>query len=466
MITIDQVSFAYAEGKNSLYDVNLKIHPGECVLLCGESGCGKTTVTKLINGLIPHFTTDGQLQGNVTVAGMPVCATEIYELAKKVGSVFQNPKSQFFHLDTDSELEFGLENEGVPPEKIKSRVETTVRQLKVEKLMHRNIFSLSGGEKQLLAFASVYAMNPEIYTLDEPTANLDEEAIEKLRKQLIRLKEEGKTVVIAEHRLYFLADLVDRAIYIRDGKITKSFSKEEFLALSEQERTSLGLRTLKKTELNLEKARAYEAGKGFGICRLDCGYKGQPDVIKDLSFTVYPGEVLGISGHNGVGKTTLIRCLCGLIREQKGSISLEGDILNRKQRQKNCFLVMQDVNHQLFSDSVFGECEQAGTSDEAGIREVLAQFDLSDYGETHPMALSGGQKQRLAVATAVLSGKKILIFDEPTSGLDYRHMKEVCEMVRNLAGAGKIVLVVSHDREFMQDACDRILMLGEKEVQA
>ena len=129
-------------------------------------------------------------------------------------------------------------------------------------------------------------------------------------------------------------------------------------------------------------------------------------------------------------------------------------------------MVMQDVNHQLFSDSVFGECEQAGASDEAGIREVLAQFDLGDYEETHPMTLSGGQKQRLAVATAVLSGKKVLIFDEPTSGLDYRHMKEVCEMVRNLAKAGKIVLVVSHDREFMQDACDRILMLGEKEEEA
>lgn len=354
--------------------------------------------------------------------GMPVRDTAVYELAKEVGSVFQNPKSQFFHLDTDSELEFGLENEGVPPE--------------------------------------------QIYTLDEPTANLDAEAIEKLRKQLIRLKEEGKTVVIAEHRLYFLADLVDRAVYIRDGRIEKSFSKAEFLAMEETERIRLGLRKLKRTTLNLEKARAYEAGKGLGICGLGCGYKGEPDVIKDLSFTAYPGEVLGISGHNGVGKTTLIRCLCGLIREQKGSISLEGDVLKRKQRQKNCFLVMQDVNHQLFSDSVFGECEQAGASDEAGIREVLAQFDLGDYEETHPMALSGGQKQRLAVATAVLSRKKVLIFDEPTSGLDYRHMKEVCEMVRNLAKAGKIVLVVSHDREFMQDACDRLLMLGEKEKEA
>ena len=466
MIPIDQVSFAYAEGKNSLRDVSLTIHPGECVLLCGESGCGKTTVTKLINGLIPHFTADGQLQGEVTVAGMPVRDTAVYELAKEVGSVFQNPKSQFFHLDTDSELEFGLENEGVPPEQIKSRVATTVRQLKIKKLMHRNIFSLSGGEKQLLAFASVYAMNPQIYTLDEPTANLDAEAIEKLRRQLIRLKEEGKTVVIAEHRLYFLADLVDRAVYIRDGRIEKSFSKAEFLAMEETERIRLGLRKLRRTTLDLEKARAYEAGKGLGICGLGCGYKGEPDVIKDLSFTAYPGEVLGISGHNGVGKTTLIRCLCGLIREQKGSISLEGDVLKRKQRQKNCFLVMQDVNHQLFSDSVFGECEQAGASDEAGIREVLAQFDLGDYEETHPMTLSGGQKQRLAVATAVLSGKKVLIFDEPTSGLDYRHMKEVCEMVRNLAKAGKIVLVVSHDREFMQDACDRILMLGEKEEEA
>lgn len=467
MISIENVSFGYTENKNMLEHVTLDIPAGECILLCGESGCGKTTVTKLVNGLIPHFTKIDHMDGSVTVADQSVTDLEVYELAKLVGSVFQNPKSQFFHLDTDGELEFGPENQGVAPEEIRRAVERTVTQLGIEPLMGRNVFALSGGEKQMLAFASVYAMNPEIYMLDEPTANLDEDAIRKLREQIILLKKQGKTVVIAEHRLFFLADIIDRAVYIRNGEIKQIFSGEEFQALSDKERISMGLRTIHQTELRLKPAGNIEStggsnGADSGLCvrALSCGYKKSPAVFENLSFTAYPGEVLGITGHNGVGKSTLIRCLCGLLKEKGGSITLNGRILKPKQRQKACYLVMQEVNHQLFSDTVFGECEQLGTADPEEIRRVLKHFDLDAYEDVHPMALSGGQKQRLAVATAVLSGREVLIFDEPTSGLDYRHMMEVCRITKQLAKDGRIVLVVSHDKEFMQEACDRLLTLG------
>lgn len=461
-----------------LEHVTLDIPAGECILLCGESGCGKTTVTKLVNGLIPHFTKIDHMEGSVTVADQSVTDLEVYELAKLVGSVFQNPKSQFFHLDTDGELEFGPENQGVAPEEIRRAVERTVTQLGIESLMGRNVFALSGGEKQMLAFASVYAMNPEIYMLDEPTANLDEDAIRKLREQIILLKKQGKTVVIAEHRLFFLADIIDRAVYIRNGEIKQIFSGKEFQALSDKERISMGLRTIHQTELRLKSAGNIEStgsertvgseaafgssDKDFGLCVrvLSCGYKKSPAVFENLSFTAYPGEVLGITGHNGVGKSTLIRCLCGLLKEKGGSITLNGRGLKPKQRQKACYLVMQEVNHQLFSDTVFGECEQLGTADPEEIRRVLKHFDLDAYEDVHPMALSGGQKQRLVVATAVLSGREVLIFDEPTSGLDYRHMMEVCRITKQLAKDGRIVLVVSHDKEFMQEACDRLLTLG------
>lgn len=465
MISIENVSFGYTENKNMLEHVTLDIPAGECILLCGESGCGKTTVTKLVNGLIPHFTKVDHMEGGVTVADQPVTDLEVYELAKLVGSVFQNPKSQFFHLDTDGELEFGLENQGVAPEEIRRAVERTVTQLGIESLMGRNVFALSGGEKQMLAFASVYAMNPKIYMLDEPTANLDEDAIRKLREQIILLKKQGKTVVIAEHRLFFLADIIDRAVYIRNGEIKRIFSGEEFQALSDKERISMGLRTIHQTELRLKPAGNIEptgSDADFGLCvrALSCGYKKSPAVFENLSFTAYPGEVLGITGHNGVGKSTLIRCLCGLLKEKGGSITLNGRGLKPKQRQKACYLVMQEVNHQLFSDTVFGECEQLGTADPEEIRRVLKHFDLDAYEDVHPMALSGGQKQRLVVATAVLSGREVLIFDEPTSGLDYRHMMEVCRITKQLAKDGRIVLVVSHDKEFMQEACDRLLTLG------
>ena len=484
MISIENVSFGYTENKNMLEHVTLDIPAGECILLCGESGCGKTTITKLVNGLIPHFTKFDHMEGSVTVADQAVMDQEVYELAELVGSVFQNPKSQFFHLDTDGELEFGPENQGVAPEEIRRAVERTVTQLGIESLMGRNVFALSGGEKQMLAFASVYAMNPGIYMLDEPTANLDEDAIRKLREQIILLKKQGKTVVIAEHRLFFLADIIDRAVYIRNGEIKQIFSGEEFQALSDEKRISMGLRTIHQTELRLKPAGNIEPTDGektvgseeasgsedtsgssdtdSGLCvrNLGCGYKKSPAVFENLSFTAYPGEVLGITGHNGVGKSTLIRCLCGLLKEKGGSITLNGRILKPKQRQKVSYLVMQEVNHQLFSDTVFGECEQLGTADPEEIRHVLKRFDLDAYEDVHPMALSGGQKQRLVVATAVLSGREVLIFDEPTSGLDYRHMMEVCRITKQLAKYGRIVLVVSHDKEFMQEACDRLLTLG------
>lgn len=459
MIGINNVSFSYKEREETLHDINLHVNKGECILLCGESGCGKTTVTKLMNGLIPHFTEDAILQGDVRVDSYTVPETELYELAKHVGSVFQNPKSQFFNLDTDSELAFGLENEGVAPEMMKERIEETVQSLGIQKLLNRNVFSLSGGEKQTLAFASVYAMKPDIYVLDEPTANLDVETTRKLRQQIKLLKEQGHTIVIAEHRLYFLTDLIDRAVYFQNGEIKKIFSGEEFQALKEEDRKEMGLRELVQTELLLPKARETDDGKGFLVKNLVCGYSKEPDVLRNVSFAALPGEVLAITGANGAGKTTLTRCLCGLLKEREGKITFYGQQLRHKQRQKHCFLVMQDVNHQLFCDSVWNECEQAGGGDNNQIEEILQKFDLLSFKARHPMALSGGQKQRLAVATALLSGKEILIFDEPTSGLDYRHMQEVSQVIRDLARLGKIVIVVSHDQEFMQATCDRVLYI-------
>ena len=387
----------------------------------------------------------------------------LHPLARKVGSVFQNPKSQFFNLDTDSELAFGLENEGRPPEEIRKRVADTVDALHLQDLQARSIFSLSGGQKQLLAFGSVYAMGPEIFVLDEPTANLDQDAIARLHDQIAGLKRQGRTVVIAEHRLYFLTDLIDRALYLRDGVLERTFTRAQFCALTDREREALGLRTLIPVGCTLSTvAPAGPAGvkEGLSVEGLTCAYRKEPAVFQDLSFSARPGEVVAITGPNGVGKTTLSRCLCGLIREQTGQIRLDGRPLNRKERQRAAFCVMQDVNHQLFSDSVWGECRMsAPDAPDSTVEGVLDSLHLLPFRERHPMSLSGGQKQRLAVATALLSEKPILIFDEPTSGLDYARMAEVSGVIRSLARQGRTVLVVTHDQEFLQRACDRVLRL-------
>lgn len=455
MITIDRVSFGYTHEKDTLKNINLHIKPGECVLLCGKSGCGKTTVTKLINGLIPHFTENSRLEGRVVAAGMEVSKTELYELSKRIGSVFQNPKSQFFNLDSDAELAFGLENIGAPPEYMRKRLKAAVEDLKIERLMHRGIFTMSGGERQALAFGSVYAMNPDIYVLDEPTANLDGDAIAILKRQLGEIKRQGKTILIAEHRLYFLMNLIDRAVYMENGEIVRIFTREEFLTLSDGQRIKMGLRTLRADAFQPHDFPMRDDSHVLAVKDLCCEIKGNL-IFDHVSFHAGSGEIVGITGNNGVGKSTLIRCICGLAREKGGTVSLDGKPLTQKQRNQECFCVMQDVNHQLFSDSVWNECElSASDGSVPEIEAVLRAFDLLEYKDDHPMALSGGQKQRLAIACGVLTDKKILVFDEPTSGLDYEHMMAVAGMIRKLAEDEHIILIVTHDMEFLSCVCDR-----------
>lgn len=460
MIDIKDVSFEYEKEQGTLSHIDLQIKQGECILLCGESGCGKTTVTKLINGLIPHFVENGILSGTAVVNELEVAKTEMYQLAEQVGSVFQNPKSQFFNIDSDSEITFGLENAGVAPEKIKERFDATVSALSIQPLLGRNIFSMSGGEKQSLAFASVYAMNPSIFVLDEPTANLDAKAINILRQQIIQIKKEGRTVVVAEHRIYFLMDLIDRAVFVKNGKLVRIFPKEEFQKISEKQRIEMGLRSLVHPALELKPANPPGATVGLSVDNLSCIFDKKA-VFDGVGFSAAPGEVLGIIGHNGAGKTTLTRCLCGLLKEAGGAVRLDGKAVNTKQRNKASFCVMQDVNHQLFSDSVWNECELSMPDCPAErIEKILDVFDLLDFKDRHPMALSGGQKQRLAVATAVLSGKYLLVFDEPTSGLDYRRMIEVSDMIKKLKTENKIIIIVSHDFEFLNRTCDKIFDMG------
>lgn len=466
MIEINNVNFTYSSGvKNTgLKNINLNIKKGEVILLCGGSGCGKTTLTRLINGLIPHYY-EGNLSGTIKVNGKSVADCQLYELANSIGSVFQNPRSQFFNVDTTSELAFGCENLGVSEDQVISRIKNVTSQLSLYSLLNRSIFELSGGEKQKIACGSVSALLPDIFVLDEPTSNLDLEAINDLKDIISIWKQQGKTVIIAEHRLYFLRDLADRVLYMENGRIVKEYTNSQFFKnLSDNERINMGLRTLIPPYLPKRYESIINREDIISFSDFSFSY-GKYKALSLENLNVPMGSAIAVIGHNGAGKTTFYRCLCGLEKKCKGLVSIKGKALKCKHRLSNSFMVMQDVNHQLFTESVIDEVLLSMKEENNEMAEkILEKLDLLTFKDVHPMSLSGGQKQRVAIACAIASERDIIIFDEPTSGLDLLHMKEVAQNIKYLINKGKTVFIVTHDPEFINLCCTHIIHLKNGQV--
>lgn len=485
LCTLRDCTFAYSGEGTALHGVSLHVRAGELVMLVGPSGCGKTTVTRLINGLAPgHFT--GTLTGHACTGGLEAGRAPLESYARVVGSVFQNPKTQYFHARSTDELAFPCENVGMPAPRIRERVRQVAARFGIDDLLDRAIINLSGGQQQRLAVASAVVLEPAVMVLDEPTSNLDAASMARLHGMIAALKADGVAIVIAEHRLAWCADLVDRYCVFGGGELLGTYTAREFEALPASQREAWGLRALDVSEDRAriaELARAPRAAHDegapvLGTRGLEVGYRtrgmlrrgrGVEFSLRIPDVDVYGGQIVGIMGHNGAGKSTFARTLCGLQAPLAGTIELDGEPARASALSHAAVLVMQDVHYQLFAESVRAEVmletvQRGGSEQElTAAREqcdaLLAELDLLDVADRHPMSLSGGQKQRLAIAVALMGKKRFVVLDEPTSGLDRAHMMQVGALLCALADRGVAVLVITHDDELAAHWCDRILAL-------
>ncbi len=493
MIDVASLSFSYVseltgDRVEALKDVELSADAGSLTLVCGASGCGKSTLMKALTGLVPQMT-PGELDGVVRINGRNLADVALTDVGHLCSSVFQNPRTQFFCDTVAEELAFCGENYGRERATLRQQSERAAKLMGISHLLERKLTTLSGGQLQKVALACALASGAPVLLSDEPTSNLDPAAISEVREALKVLKEQGLTIVVVEHRLHFLRGLADQVLLMESGRVTRRWNGAEFFSMGQAQRRSLGLRTLvdpgpPETWVGQVQAARQEKQVGQGQAgrqekqagrqenreatpsqvRLSCrglsfAYGANP-VFEGLDADFPAGQITCIAGANGVGKTTLVRVLCGLAAPSSGSISLDGVPASRKTRRSACALVMQDTGRQLFSDTLAGELT-IGASHASGQsgEQLLADFDLANLGERHPLSLSGGQKQRLVIAAARATGRPIVILDEPTSGVDARHLDSITATLRRIADEGAAVVVVTHDGEFAAACADRLITL-------
>lgn len=432
-IMIRDLTFSYGGNGNQLEHISLDIAAGEVIVMTGPSGSGKSSLTRVINGLIPYFY-EGDLSGEVFVDGKPLKEIPSWARGKIAGNVFQDPRSQFFANEVAGEIAFGCENYGYSHEDIQNHV-------------HR---------------AAAEAIDPEIYVMDEPSANLDIASTYRFADIIRDLKQQGKTIIIAEHRLYYLMDLADRFLCVQKGKIVREFTAQQMKALSNEEIRALGLRTPDLHQI--EQAEIPSAATSevvLEVKKLNHSF-GETIVAKDVDFQCRKGEVVALIGPNGTGKSTIGRILAGLLKEKSGEVVLFGKHCRSKGRLGKVWYIPQDLDSQLFGEDLLDELTtgaEVSPERKKAAEEILEALELMPFVKQHPSTLSGGQKQRLALGVALMHEAPIIVLDEPTSGLDGTNMRNVSRMIRKLAKMGRTIIVITHDAECALACCERAIRL-------
>jgi energy-coupling factor transport system ATP-binding protein len=503
-VEFDNVTFTY-EGAESpaLADINLKIKPGESVLITGPSGSGKTSLVSCLIGLIPHFH-EGQLEGDVLVLRRNIRRMRIGVMASAVGLVFQDPESQLVTASVVDEIAFGPENLGIPREEIETRVADAIAIARLKGYEDREPINLSGGEQQATAIAAIYAMHPEIYVMDEPTSNLDPLGTRQALSLIVDIaRKRGKTLIIVEHKLEEVMPLVDRVVVLNKGRIIRDGSVQEVLEQGDipgvfsrppivqlAERLGLGGFPLTADEIQPKIEHTFKLSESapppppqnahpddevvIDVSDVWYAYSKEAPALRGINLSVRRGEFVAILGRNGSGKTTLVRHLLGLTQPDRGTVMVLGKpvattpIMELAQRVGFCF---QNPNHQMVSfyvkeELAFGMRVRGYNEEqiEAASQKALAFVGMSDYMESVVLSLGKGLTQRLALASVLTLEPEILIVDEPATGQDPHMTIEIFDLIKELNDQGKTIVLITHKFGVAAEYAPRAVVMNQGRV--
>ncbi|CAJ35299.1 ABC transporter ATP-binding protein [Methanocella arvoryzae] len=470
VIRLKNLKFWFPESDSPVIDdVSLDIRHGEVVVITGPSGCGKSTLALAIGGFIPHVI-DGRMEGLAEVCGKNTRDVPLAEMATMVGLVQQDPEAQLCTLTVEDEVAFGPENLGLPPEEVRRRTETSLAMAEASHLRNNCIFELSGGEKQRVAIASMLAMSPGVLILDEPTSSLDPEATTDIFHAIRRLKErENMTILVIEHKLDRVAGLADRMIVMERGKVIFD-GEPEATARRYIDRIRAGTPAQASGKRVDATDRQEETIRVEG---LHFGYDGR-EVLRGVDFAARRGEIVGIMGRNGSGKTTFLGHITGINKPGKGTVKVMGRDTRRlkvTEISRYAGFVFQNPNHQIFERTVRAEagfaCRNFGypaEKERIAVNAVLDRYDLSRYSDRHPLKLSFGEKRRLNLSSVLPYDPQVLILDEPLVGQDLVNAARMTKDLRELSAEGKTVIFVTHDADVAYQCCDRIVFFNEGQI--
>jgi len=494
-LVIENLSFQYrTRPELAIQNISFELKPGEMLLIAGSSGCGKTTLARCINGLIPR-SYRGKREGRVLLYGKDVAEMQIADVAQIVGTLLQDPERQIVASNVYNEIAFGPENLGLPRAEILERVEKAIKRLKIEDLRDRETFNLSGGEKQKVALAGLLALNPSILLLDEPLASLDPASAYEALDVFRSLAEEGKTVVLVEHRVEdAIAARPDRMLYMEAGQVKYLGSIDDLPTEIDHHAVKLPaewvVKRVKQMDEKVDKAEPVQkAEKGEPLVLfedVDFRYSDDtPLILQNLNLTIYRGDLIGVIGPNGSGKSTLIKHAIGLLKPTKGRVLVEGKdtrTMSVAQIARVLGFVFQSPTHMLYAPTVREELEFGPRNLEfkkevmqTAVAQSIATVNLSGLEEYPPLGLSFGQQKRTTIAAVLAMQSKIMIMDEPTAGQDYANythfMDAMCRA--SVDGSQSLVaanfaatLFITHDLDLAVTYANRVLLVGDKHIVA